>query len=149
MWPVINLSVCHCLFSILSISPSFHLSFSLYPYICVSLLSLILSLSHLSEVFKNTEQNDIHRNLFLLFPQANYKQSRAYAVKYGAALSRALGMVRSHVRLTLENLTAQAGEQVNIDFLLPIDHLPPFICINWVHGQNAFNRMNPGPCFQL
>ncbi len=87
----------------------------------LSSLSLILSLSHLSEVFKNTEQNDIHRNLFLLFLQANYKQSRAYAVKYGAALSRALGMVRSHVRLTLENLTAQAGEQVNTDFLLPSD----------------------------
>ena len=49
--------------------------------------------------------------LWVLF-QANYKQSRAYAVKYGAALSRALGMVRSHVRGTLENLTAQAGEQV-------------------------------------
>jgi hypothetical protein len=45
--------------------------------------------------------------------QANYKQSRAYAVKYGAALSRALGMVRSHVKGTLENLTAQAGDQVN------------------------------------
>ena len=51
--------------------------------------------------------------MFIYLPlQAHYKQSRAYAVKYGAALSRALGMVRSHVKMTLENLTAQAGEQV-------------------------------------
>ena len=52
--------------------------------------------------------NQFLSNLF----QASYKQSRAYAVKYGAALSRALGMVRSHVKATLENLTAQAGDQV-------------------------------------
>ncbi len=29
-------------------------------------------------------------------------------------MSRALGMVRSHVKGTLENLTAQAGDQVNV-----------------------------------
>jgi len=31
-------------------------------------------------------------------------------VKYSAALSRALGMIKSHIKAILGNLTAQAGE---------------------------------------